>query len=214
MAGRSACEKCGATIATYDLVPVFSYLALRGKCRRCGEAIGAESVRTEILAALIGAISLLMLPPGEALAASVLGWFLLPLAILDYRHLWLPDALVLALAALGMAGGPILMPHLDWTDRAIGALGGFLALTAVRFAYHKLRHREGMGAGDPKLFAAIGIWFGWPMLPMILLLASIIGLAHAAFARFVTMRHGAALPLGSYLALSALLLAWCAPLAR
>ncbi len=213
MRGRSACDHCGAAIAAYDLVPVISYIALRGKCRRCGKAICPDTIIIELAGALIGALSLLFLPVPQALAAAIFGWLLLPLAVLDYRHLWLPNALVLALAATGLLAAPVLMPQIGWTDRAIGGLAGFLGLEAVRLAYRKLRHRDGMGPGDAKLFAALGFWLGWQMLPITLLVASAIGVMHALAARFVDLRHDIALPLGSYLAASALLSAWAATLA-
>lgn len=214
MAGRSVCDSCGKTIAGYDLIPVVSYLALRGRCRNCEQPIGTQIIAVEMAAALIGLISVVILPPTQALAAALFGWLLLPLAMLDYSHYWLPDRLILWLGAAGFVAGPILRPDLAWTDRAFGAVGGFLTLEAVRLLYKRYRARDGMGAGDPKLFAAIGIWVGWQNLPPVLLLATMIGLSCAVTRRLSATEQDAALPLGSYLAVASLLLCWVVALPR
>ena len=65
-------------------------------------------------------------------------------------------------------------------DRVIGALAGFAALAAIAWAYRRLRGREGMGGGDPKLLAALGAWLGWRQLPFVLVGAGLIGLAAVA----------------------------------
>lgn len=212
IAGRSACDGCGKTIAAYDLVPIVSYLALRGRCRHCGQPIGAQITGVEIASASTGLISVLILPPAQALAASLFGWLLLPLAILDHRHYWLPDRLILLLGAAGLIAGPMLKPELAWTDRAVGAAAGFLTLEAIRLLYKRHRERDGMGVGDPKLFAAIGIWVGWQNLPLVLLLAAMIGLSCAVARRLSTTEQDAVLPLGTYLAVASLLLCWAGTL--
>lgn len=205
-AGRSHCEQCGSRIAAYDLVPILSYLLLNGKCRACGKTIGARPLVIELAAASIGAISLLLLPPEQAVAAALFGWLLLPLIILDFDHLWLPDRLVLTLAAFGLIAGPILTPDTVMVDRAIGAVAGFASLEFIRRGYKLYRKQDGMGAGDPKLFGALGIWLGWQALPVLLLAASAIGIA---FAIWDAMRNHEqkAFPFGSYLGIAAWLTA-------
>lgn len=211
--GRSHCEACGKTIAAYDLVPLFSYLLLRGKCRNCEEAIGTQAFFIELLGSAIGLVSAFLLTAPQALAASVFGWLLLPLVILDARHLWLPNRLVLLLASAGVVMGPMLSPDIMATDRLIGAAIGFGMLEIIRRLYRYSRKREGMGAGDPKLFGSLGIWLGWQSLPITLLLASLVGLAWAVVS--VPSRDepsqnklGIALPFGSFLGLAGLILAW------
>jgi leader peptidase (prepilin peptidase) / N-methyltransferase len=207
VAGRSHCAGCNKTIAAYDLVPVISYLILHGKCRNCGQKIGAGTLMVELAAMSIGATSVTLLPAGQALAAAIFGWLLLPLAILDHRHLWLPNRLVLLLVVGGAIMGPLLTPELDWTARAIGAAVGFLSLEVIRHAYKHLRGIDGMGAGDPKLFGVLGIWLGWRALPMTLLAASVLGLGLVLLMNRREAGRGTALPLGSYLAVAAFLVA-------
>ena len=158
---------------------------------------------TELIAALIGAVPVLLLPPEQAIAAAVFGWLLLPLIMLDYQHLWLPNRLVLLLAVLGVLVGPMLTPDIAWTGRVTGMLAGFLSLEVIRQAYKFFRKHDGMGAGDPKLFGALGIWLGWQALPMTLLIASAIGLAVVSTLHVITKHQRNALPFGSFLGVAA-----------
>jgi leader peptidase (prepilin peptidase) / N-methyltransferase len=205
--GRSRCDSCSQMIACFDLIPVISYVLLRGRCRNCSAKIGADALIIELVASTIGALSFLILPAPQALAASVFGWLLLPLIVLDLRHLWLPDRLIIALALTSALVGPLLTPQLSISDRLVGATAGYFALEAIRQIYRAVRKRDGMGAGDPKLFAALGIWLGWQSLPLVLLLASMLGLIWALAARVKTQ---AELPLGSFLGAAAIIILACA----
>lgn len=173
--GRSCCDACGQTLGVRDLVPLLSALAQRGRCRYCGAAIDPFHARVELGAATIGVVALAIVPGPVGWLWAAFGWLLLPLALLDARHLWLPDRLNAVLAAVGLLfAGPMLGTSL--LDRWIGALAGGLALALLGWSYRRLRGGEGMGGGDPKLVAAIGCWIGWQALPLMLLLASLSGL--------------------------------------
>ena len=189
-------------------MPVVSYLALKGRCRNCGQEFGIETIAIELVAASIGAVSVLIFPEGQALAAAIFGWLLLPLIILDYSYLWLPNRLVLLLAVAGLFVGPMLLPEVMLVDRVMAASAGFLCLEAIRLAYQKFRGHEGLGAGDPKLFGALGLWLGWEALPLTLLLASVIGLAVALSTRQSSGQKQSAFPFGSYLAVAASAVSW------
>lgn len=206
--GRSQCENCDNIIAFYDLIPILSFLLLRGKCRACQHSIGADTFAVEIASGLIGFVAIVSFPPAEALAIALFGWCLLPLAILDYRHFWLPDRLLLALASVALLAGPLLTPDISWTDRVIGAGVGFACLESVRLIFLRIRQHEGMGAGDPKLFAAIGIWLGWEALPVVLLIATMLGLAFVVAGRLLSRKSSPALPFGVYLAAASLMACW------
>lgn len=174
--GRSHCDACDAALAPRDLVPLASALLSRGRCRQCGAAIDPTHWRIELACAVIGIVSGIVVPGIAGLAGALFGWLLLTLAALDIAELWLPDPLTLTLALAGLAAGTAgIAPPLD--DRLIGGAAGFASLWAIAFAYRRLRGREGLGGGDPKLFGAIGLWLGWRMLPAVLLLAALTGLA-------------------------------------
>ena len=172
--GRSRCDACGKTLTAGELVPLLSYLILRGKCRVCGAPIGLRALWVELVAALIGALVFGLDAGLIGLGGALFGWGLLALFLLDVEQFWLPDRIVLPLAAVGLALGVG-----SFQDRLIGLFAGFFALEFIRRSYFAFRGVEGMGGGDPKLFAAIGAWLGWFALPFVLLGASVIGLGVA-----------------------------------
>lgn len=204
MTGRSHCDACGVPLKPWQLVPVVSYLALRGRCAACDAQIGRDTLAIELLAAAIGALALMLHPGWTGIALAGFGWLLLPLAWLDLRHYWLPHPLTLMLAIGAVVAAVAGLPP-DWTSRLIGAGAGSGVLWVVAFAYRRLRGREGLGGGDPLIMGAIGLWLGWQMLPVVLMTASGMGLAAA----LVLQRHGTAIdsatrfPLGALLALAA-----------
>jgi leader peptidase (prepilin peptidase) / N-methyltransferase len=205
--GRSRCDECGQQIAAYDLVPVISFAILKGRCRFCGGKISPVSPVIEMFAATIGILPLLLLPAEQAIAVAIFGWLLLPLIVLDYLYLWLPNRLILILAVAGVFAGLLLSSELTFADRLCGMSVGFILLEAVRYGYKKIRNREGMGAGDPKIFGAIGIWLGWQALPATLLVACAIGLVAAIAQANASRNYRSEFPFGSYLGAAAYVVA-------
>lgn len=204
LGGRSGCDSCGAPLRWTDLLPLVSFTAKRGKCSTCDAAIDRTHPVVELLCALVGGVALHVSPNLAGVAAALIGWFLVALAMLDLRHFWLPDRLTGAVAIVAMAGGLLgTMPPL--TDRLVGGVAGFGALAAIAWTYRKLRHREGLGAGDPKLFGAIGLWLGWEALPFVLLGASAVGLLAVAAMMLRGKAVGATtqVPFGTLLAIAA-----------
>lgn len=202
--GRSACDGCGAALGAIELVPLASWAALGGRCRRCGARIDPLHPAIEAAAAAIGACALWLAPGVAGAGGAVFGCALLLLAILDARHFWLPDRVTLPLALGGLAAGALgLMPPPG--ARLWGAAAGWAVLAAIRHGYRAVRGRDGMGAGDPKLMGAIGAWLGWTALPLVLLVASGCGLLLAAVRAIRGERVTAttALPLGALLAAAA-----------
>lgn len=201
--GRSACDACGEPLRAWELVPLVSALASRGKCRRCGATIDPRHWQIELGCAVLGVISGVAVPGPIGMAGAVFGWLLLALAALDIAEFWLPDVLTGTLAAAGLASIAIAPP--DWLDRLIGGVAGFVTLWLIAFAYRRVRGREGLGGGDPKLLGAIGLWVGWAMLPLVLLLACIVGLGAVAAARLRGQAVAATdpVPFGALMAIAA-----------
>lgn len=142
----------------------------------------------------------------QMVVGALLGWQLLLLALLDLRHFWLPNRLVAILALTGLGAGWLrwgISPDLA-TFTVAGGLLGFGLLWTVARLYQGVRGREGLGAGDPKLLGAIGLWVGPLGVVEVLLGASIVGLIGVAgmmlAGRDVDART--AVPLGSCLALA------------
>lgn len=204
LAGRSQCDACHAPLAAIDLIPLVSMLWLRGRCRRCGAAIDPFHLYVELGAAAIGAAALAVMPGIGGWLWALFGWLMLPLFLLDARHMWLPDTLNAILAVTGLLiAGPLLDTGLS--DRWIAAVIGGVGLAAVAALYRRWRGVDGMGGGDPKLVAAVGCWIGWHALPLLLLIASVGGLVWALFAQ----RKGdgplalRAVPFGSFICVAA-----------
>lgn len=206
--GRSACEHCGHRLGFRDLVPVLSWLASRGRCRMCGASIGFRYPAIELAATGIAVWSLMVLPGWLAGAGAVLGWTLLTLAIIDWRHLVLPDRLTLPLVVAGLAVAWAIEPT-KLVDHGAGALIGYVVIVAIAAAYRHWRKREGIGMGDAKLFAAAGAWVGWQGLSSVLLASAAAGLAVALIEARLTRRLAAdrERPFGPYIA-GALWLTW------
>ena len=164
--GRSICPRCGRTLDAPDLVPVFSWLFLRGRCRHCGAHIPARYLLVEVLGGVLalgctrqyGAA--LALPDGlfgmswAALLALAVCGILLSIALIDAETQTIPDRLNFALAVCGVAG-TALSPA-GWRGHIIGAVcvsvPMFLLCLAIDGAF---------GGGDIKLMAAAGLFLGW-----------------------------------------------------
>ena len=173
----SCCTQCGASIRAWQNIPVISWVLLRGKCAGCKTSISAQYPLVEAATGIMSAVcawhfgwSLQLLP------ALLLTWALVTLAVIDLRTQLLPDSITLPLLWLGLALA--LMPVIpSLHDAVIGALAGYLSLWSVFQLFRLITGKEGMGYGDFKLFAALGAWLGWQMLPMIILLSSLVGAA-------------------------------------
>lgn len=201
---RSACEYCGVTLQAREMVPLASYLLQRGKCRHCGMAIDPFHVAIEFAALGVPLWAILAEPNADRLWLDcLLGWTLLTLGWIDWRWMRLPDALTLPLLLAGLLSAAWLQPE-SIGSHATGAAVGYLALRGVAWCYHALRGREGIGAGDAKLLAAAGAWLGLAPLPMVVLLAALLGLATAGVMALSGRKLHAttALPFGPCLAAS------------
>ncbi len=201
--GRSRCEYCGAALKARDLVPLYSWLAAKGRCRFCRHPLGWFYPGIE-LAALAVALAAVAVDRGAELWLDCLfGWWLLTLGWIDLQRWLLPDVLTLPLVIAGLAAAAALDPE-QLTDRALGAALGYLALRVIALLYRLLRGHEGLGHGDAKLLAASGAWVGTSALPQVVLGAAVSALVAAACLRLAGVRLDArsALPFGPFLALA------------
>jgi leader peptidase (prepilin peptidase)/N-methyltransferase len=203
---RSACPACGHRISAIQNIPILSWLALRGKCAACGTRIAVRYPLVELAAGLIGAYAAWRYGPTlAALGAAAFGWALLALAVIDFDTQLLPDDITLPLlwAGLLVNFGGLIAPL---GAAVIGAVAGYLALWLVYWAFKLATGKEGMGHGDFKLLAAIGAWLGWQKLPLVILLASVVGAA-VGIALIVFARRGREkpIPFGPYLAAAGLI---------
>ena len=208
---RSRCESCGATLGIRDLVPFFSWLAQRGRCRFCNARLGWFYPGVELAALAIAIIAAMVDTGTEVWLDCLLGWWLLALGWIDARRWLLPDVLTLPLVIAGLAAA-LAFDRAGLIDRALGVALGYLALRVIAYLYRKARGRDGLGQGDAKLLAAAGAWVGASALPQVILIAALTGLFAAACMRLAGVRLGAAsaLPFGPFLALATWLV-WLLP---
>ncbi len=207
---RSRCMSCGQPLKPWHLVPVFSWLIQRGKCAMCGAAVSPRYILIECSAAAVGIWAALS-GSGDliwTIATAALGWQLLLIALIDAENFWLPDELTLPLIATGLIASAVLAS--GWPiPQIIGAIAGFAGLWLIALAYQRLRDRQGMGSGDPILFAGVGAWVGWQGLPTALLWACAAGFS-IVLTLLITRRGVSAtdrLPFGTFLAIG-LWLTW------
>ncbi len=174
---RSACPHCNAPIHAYQNIPLVSYLLLRGRCASCSAPIG---LRYPLVELLTGALTALVAwhfgYTPECAGALALTWTLIALAVIDLDHQILPDVITLPLLWAGLLF-TLLAPgaFTDLRSAVIGAISGYLSLWSIYHLFRLATGKEGMGYGDFKLFAALGAWLGWQMLPVIILLSALVG---------------------------------------
>ena len=200
---RSACPACGHQIKWFENIPVLSWLYLRGKCSACGSRISLRYPLVELLMGLCA---------GYCAARFGLTWasgfwaafcaLLIVCTMIDWDTTLLPDDLTLPLLWLGLIGAALGMRGLpSLTDALWGAVGGYMSLWLIFWAFKLLTAKEGMGYGDFKLFAALGAWFGWTALVPIILMASVVGAVVGIGLKLGGgLREGKYVPFGPFLA--------------
>ncbi|MGI4845003.1 MAG: prepilin peptidase [Janthinobacterium lividum] len=206
MVPRSACPHCGHQITALENIPVISWLALRGKCRKCKAPISARYPAVELLTGILAGVLVWTFGSGLAGLATLLFLFLLvAMTFIDVDTQLLPDDLTYPLLWAG------LLVNLHGTfvplqDAVIGAAAGYLVLWSVYWLFKLVTGKEGMGYGDFKLLAALGAWLGWQMLPTIILLSSVVG-AIVGISLIVFAKRGRdkPIPFGPYLAAAGLI---------
>ena len=189
---RSRCPKCGHQLAWYENIPVFSWLALGGRCRSCKAPISPRYVLVEILTAALFLACLSRFDwTYELVPALVLVILLVPLTFIDLEHWLLPFALTLPGIALGIALAiPLGMDRLIVS--AIGAAAGWLAFFLLEMVGEKIFKKEALGGGDKYLLAMLGAFLGWNSLLAIVFLASFQGALIGSLLLLVRGRAGPA----------------------
>ena len=202
----SQCPGCGAAIKPWQNIPVISWLMLRGRCAQCGMGISVRYPAVELITGVLSGLVAWQFGFGiEALSALALIWMLVALAGIDIDTQLLPDSITLPLLWLGLAVNLFAV----WTplsSAVIGAMLGYGSLWSVYWLFKLVTGKEGMGYGDFKLLGALGAWFGWQAVPLMILLSSFVGAA-LGIAILLSKRQGrdTPMPFGPYLAGAGLL---------
>src|ERR1700722_3906467 len=205
---RSACPNCKAPITALQNVPVISWLVLRGRCASCKAKISARYPFVELTTGVLSAWVAWHFGFGAPAACALLvTWALIALTGIDIDHQLLPDNITLPLLWAGLlaavAVGPMSGTALPVSpkDAVIGAAAGYLSLWLVFHAFKLVTGKEGMGYGDFKLFAALGAWLGWKVLPLVIVLSAATGAMLGILMIALRSRdRRAPMPFGPYLA--------------
>ena len=199
----SHCPHCKHKLSWFENIPVFSWLALRGKCRHCHTPISAQYPLVELLTGLLAVASVWHFGFGwQGFGAIVLSCFLVALSGIDLRTQLLPDQLTLPLMWLGLVASldGLYMPA---KPALLGAIVGYASLWSVWWLFKQLTGKEGMGHGDFKLLAALGAWVGLQGVLPIILLSSIVGAIIGSVWLATQGRDRATpIPFGPYLAIA------------
>jgi leader peptidase (prepilin peptidase)/N-methyltransferase len=198
---RSQCPSCGQRIRALENIPLVSWLALRGRCSACRARISARYPLVELAGGLVAAFAAWRFGfSAAALGAMLLAWSLIALCMIDIDTQLLPDDITLPLVWIGLLFnlGGVFAPL---SSAVIGAIAGYLILWLVYWAFKLATGKEGMGYGDFKLLAALGAWFGWQALPLVILASSLVGaVVGVALMIFGGRGRDRPIPFGPYLA--------------
>lgn len=198
---RSRCPCCQTALGPAELIPIVSFAYLKGRCRHCRARISSLYPTMEISATAVAVIGISCASGQIGLVTVLLGWCLLVLSAVDVREYVLPDAGTVPLIAAGLTMA-LAFDATRIADHLIGAAGGYASFCLIAYLYCHLRHRDGLGLGDAKLFAAVGSWLSWENLPIVIFIAGATGLGFALLTRrpsqeLATQR----IPFGPFLAL-------------
>ena len=223
----SHCPHCHTPLTVAQLIPVLSFLWLRGRCGHCQHPIPWRYPTVELVnmawwlwcglmaTTWVGPVPLhgawWWLPSaltwGPSLAWALWGSTLLALAWIDWDSTWLPDGLTQPLVWGGLVAASLGWSGLTLPLALAGAVLGYLSLWSVATVFQWVTGQEGMGGGDFKLLAALGAWLGPLQLIPLVLIASILGLLVGLLLRARgELREGRYIPFGPFLIAAAVAL--------
>lgn len=181
LSGRSQCVHCGRQLAAADLIPVVSWLWLKGKCRYCRKPISWQYPLVELLTALLFVVSYIFWPYGFDMAGVVrfATWLVMltgfvALVVYDLRWMLLPNRIVYPL--LGLAAGQVLvlasLSGGSWFTIISGAVWGLLFAGGTFYVLFQLSQGKWIGGGDVKLGFVLGLILGGPIKSLLMLFAA------------------------------------------
>jgi len=202
---RSMCPHCDYLIPFYDNIPVFSYLWLKGKCRRCKAKIPMRYPTVELLGGLFALGAYLRFGLGiETVIYYLFIAALLVVTFIDIDHRIIPDVITLPGIPICFAAS-FALPAMTYKDALLGILIGGGSLFLVAWVYGLITKKEGMGGGDIKLLAMMGAIVGWRGVFFTIFVASLVGTL-AGLAVMLQSRKGMklAVPFGPFLSIGAI----------
>ena len=208
--GRSYCPKCKKKIVWYDNIPLFSYLSINGKCRKCKKKISIQYPIVEVLNIISFLIIYFVFGVSlTSLLLMILAFTFIIIYFIDLKHFIIPNILTFPLMVLGFAKS--FDPNLNslfpnYINSLIGGIFGYGIIWSIIFFYKQIKNKEGMGLGDAKLLAVIGFWFGWMAIPFVIFSSSIIALTLVVPSLLnKTRKFSSQIPFGPYIVVGCIL---------
>lgn len=201
----SRCSACHHAIRFYENIPIISWLCLKGKCSRCHTPIAIRYPMVELATAILSVLVVMTLGVNvQGILALVFTWFLIGLSGIDFDTQLLPDRLVYPLGMIGLSANAFSV-YATPASAILGGVLGFLLFYVVAKLYMIVKKIEGMGFGDFKLLAVIGMWTGVKFIPMIVLISALLGVViggvMVGFSRNKTFAFGPYIAIAGYVAL-------------
>lgn len=204
--GRSRCDTCGHVLRVWELIPIFSYLSSRGRCRACGASIPGHCLAAELAGAVsFAALGLHFGPSLELVMQLILAGLLLLLSLVDWTARLLPDKLLVAAIVNRVVFLFLLRQPLGETlpGMLLGAFSVSLPLLLLSLGMDVLLKKDTLGGGDIKLLFVLGLYLSWAEMLLLLFSACVLALLWAAGPG--RRRAGGEIPLGPFLAAAWLL---------
>ena len=181
ISGRSFCPRCKKKIIWYDNLPLISFIFLNGKCRNCNKSISARYFIVELITGITFLLIYFNYKDFNTIVfLSVLVLILIMIFFIDLENFIIPDTLNFSIMGLALLKN--FLPNFNTSliheinQSIIGGIVGYLSIWLIIYLYKTLKKIEGMGLGDAKLMAGIGLLFGWQSIPFVLFVSSILGL--------------------------------------
>jgi leader peptidase (prepilin peptidase) / N-methyltransferase len=199
----SHCPSCKKKLKPWHNIPLISYLVLRGKCAYCSAKISIRYPLVELICCLASVyVAWRFGFTLQTAGALIFTWVIICLTFIDLDYHLLPDHLTFLLLWIGLFLS-IYFVFTNSRDAIIGAIAGYLIFFSVQWLFKAVTGKVGMGQGDYKFLAALGAFLGWQQLPVIILLASIIGLIFGITQMAIKHQYKSVpIPFGPYLAVA------------
>ena len=181
VSGGSFCPRCKKYINWFDNLPIISFLLLGGKCRKCKKVIPLRYFIVEI----ISGITLLIIylnynDLSTVIFLSIISLLFIIIFFIDLENFIIPDSLNFSIMALALFKNFLPISNTsfiqDINQSIIGGMVGYLSIWLIIYLYKMIKKIEGMGLGDAKLMAGIGLLFGWQSVPFVLFISALLGL--------------------------------------
>ena len=197
---RSACPTCGHQLTPFELIPVLSYMFQKGKCRGCQSRISPIYPFFELLTGILFALAPYVFGwSGELFVALTLISMFMIITVSDIHYMIIPDKILVWFAGVFLLER-IIWPLNPWWDSLLGAVSGFLLLLIIAVV-----SKGGMGFGDVKLYALIGIVLGFKLVLLSFFLATLFGAVIGGFALLLrVVKKRQPIPFGPFIAAGSL----------